>query len=579
MQYNKQAGRVALATILCMGGLVCTGAAASRLVDNGAATLSPTNPEGNIFRATQTVLGGIGHQLIIPYFTVQAGNATLINLINTDNSNAKAVKIRFRGASNADSVLDFQVFLSPGDMWTANVSRGADGRAVLTTNDVSCTIPQTISGTAFSTSRVNPRLTGDALAAETREGYVEIINMADIPWLAIDVTGGPIGPGTPPFGRSLARPNPLYTAVKHVNRVAPCYSTPASADALNLLQNDPTTLGAAYALGLRAPSTGLTANWTIINVPQSGAATGEALALEVCNPYTGEPSRGAIVFFPQNNAAAATPDLFTADPTLRTSNVGPTGVQDGKGTPFAGLPLPMAVARNADLPDLSTLYVIGSPGNDPVYPLYQAEVLSKRLATLSVMNEYITDPSVNAQTDWVLSTPTRRYAVGLDYRTAAPGAFGVGYSRFVGRDYFGANINYSSSGQQLCSPAAPASYDREETIIYPTNFIPQPPTQPIRICGAVTVLAFNAVGADSTLGSTVTRINFSTTGLRDGWVQLNLITLSSGQGNFPAEFGTVDPPGGNGIPVLGRAFTRVGKGGLSANFGASWEHRYTRPVP
>ncbi len=351
-----------IAAAICLGSLgLCTLAAASRLVDNGASTISPTNPEGNIFRATQTVPGGIGHQLIIPYYSVQAGNATLINLINTDTENAKAVKVRFRGVSNADSVLDFQVFLSPGDMWTANLSRGADGRAVLTHNDVSCTIPQTLSGTAFSTTRLNPRLTGDALAAETREGYVEIINMADIPPLAIDVTGGLIVPGTPPFGAPLASANPLFTTVKHIKRVAPCYSSSASASTLTRLNNDPTTLGAAYALGLRAPSTGLTANWTIINVPQSGAAIGEALAIEVRNPYNGEPGRGAIVYFPQNSAFAATPDLFTADPSLRTSNAGPTGVQDGKGAPFAGLPLPMAVARNADLPDLSTLYSIGSP--------------------------------------------------------------------------------------------------------------------------------------------------------------------------------------------------------------------------
>ena len=567
-----------VAAVVCLGNL-STIATASRLIDNGAATISSTNPEGNLFRATQTVPGGIGHQLIIPYYSVQAGNATLINLINTDTVNAKAVKVRFRGASNADSVLDFQVFLSPGDMWTANLSRGADGRAVLTHNDVSCTIPQTISGTSFSTSRVNPRLSDDALMAETREGYVEIINMADIPPLAIDVNGGPIGPGTPPFGAALATANPLFTAVKHIKRVAPCYSTSTSAAALNLLQNDPTTLGAAYALGLRAPSTGLTANWTLINVPQSGAAAGEALAIEVRNPYNGEPAHGAIVFFPQNNAPAATPDLFTADPTFRTSNAGPTGVQDGKGGPFVGLPLPMAVARNADLPDLSTLYVIGSPGNNPVYPLYQAEVLSKRLATLNVMNEFITDPSVNAQTDWVLSMPTRRYSVGLDYRTVAPGAFGVGYSRFVGRDYFSANVINSPNGQNICTSFSYFYLDREEVLPLESNFIPSPPRRPSLQCGAVSVMAFNPAGV-SALGGVVSRVDMLTfSGVRDGWARIAMSGLFTGQGNFPAEFGALNPPGGNGLPVVGRAFTRVGKGGVSANFGASWEHRYVRPVP
>ena len=51
--------------------------------------------------------GGIGHALITPYFTAQNGNATLISLVNTDLANGKALKVRFRGASNSDDILDF----------------------------------------------------------------------------------------------------------------------------------------------------------------------------------------------------------------------------------------------------------------------------------------------------------------------------------------------------------------------------------------------------------------------------------------------------------------------------------------
>src|SRR5690554_6768852 len=72
---------------------------------------------------------GTGNSLVIPYYTVQGGNNTLINIVNTDTENGKAVKVRFRGAERSDDVFDFQVFLSPDDMWTANVSMGPDGRA------------------------------------------------------------------------------------------------------------------------------------------------------------------------------------------------------------------------------------------------------------------------------------------------------------------------------------------------------------------------------------------------------------------------------------------------------------------
>ncbi len=561
------------------------GASANQLRDDGASTISPTYTFGNAYNVVGLLPGGIGHQLIVPYYNVQAGNATLINLVNTDTRNGKAVKIRFRGASNSDDVFDFQLYMSPGDVWTANISRGTDGRAVLTSTDKSCTIPQSVSGTAFVTARLNPRLTGDALAAETREGYVEIFNMADVPPFGINLTGaGPAavggqgtGPGAAPFGAALATANPLFTATKHVAGVAPCFSTTAGAAALNALQNDPADIGAAYALGLRAPSTGLYANWTVINVPKSGASSGEAIALTVLNEANGAPANGNLVFFPQTGAPAATPDNFTADPALRTTTVGAGGVQDGTGAPFGGT-VPLVVASNFDLPDLSTPYY-GHLGVNADRPRLQAEVLTRRLATLNVINEYITDPGIGAFTDWVFSMPTRRYSVALDYRPAAPAPFVRAFTRFQGRDYFNAT-NTTVNGGQLCvNTAGLTYYDREETTQVGNNFVisPNPPAAGFRLCGEVSVLTFNAPSGQSVLGGEIARTDFGTGTIRDGWANVSTPGLNTGVGNFPLELGNVNPPGGHGLPIIGKAFTRAGNGSVSANFGASWEHRYTRP--
>ncbi|QIL83283.1 hypothetical protein G7047_27575 [Diaphorobacter sp. HDW4A] len=103
-----------------------------------------------------TNASGAGHMLIVPYFSTQDGNALLFSLINSDEVNGKLVKLRFRGARNADSVFDFQVFLAPGDMWTANVSKNADGLSYLTTEDQSCTKPSMalVNSTPFLTSRL-----------------------------------------------------------------------------------------------------------------------------------------------------------------------------------------------------------------------------------------------------------------------------------------------------------------------------------------------------------------------------------------------------------------------------------------
>ena len=95
---------------------------------------------------------GIGHIQYIPYFSTQEGNVTAISIVNTDVVNGKVLKVRFRGASNSDDVYDFQVFLSPGDVWTAGIAQGSDGRSRLDTADKSCTLPANVNG-AFITSR------------------------------------------------------------------------------------------------------------------------------------------------------------------------------------------------------------------------------------------------------------------------------------------------------------------------------------------------------------------------------------------------------------------------------------------
>jgi len=214
---------IAMSVATLVAGLgMAGGAAAAVLLDNGGATISPSNAT---FQTVQA--GGIGHQLIIPYFNTQLGNATLFQLVNTDGVNGKAVKVRFRGASNSDDLFDFQVYLSPNDVWTANVSQdAATGLSILTTNDKSCTIPA-VNAQTFVTARLPQAANGwsDAERAEqTREGYIEIFNMADVPPLSISpATGAPVAPA-----------NPLFTAIKHVNGVPPC-----SGVAIANLANEP----------------------------------------------------------------------------------------------------------------------------------------------------------------------------------------------------------------------------------------------------------------------------------------------------------------------------------------------------
>ena len=63
---------------------------------------------------------GLGQVLLYPYYTVNAGQQTLLSVVNTA-AVGKAVKVRFLEGYNSREVLDFNLFLSPFDVWTADV--------------------------------------------------------------------------------------------------------------------------------------------------------------------------------------------------------------------------------------------------------------------------------------------------------------------------------------------------------------------------------------------------------------------------------------------------------------------------
>jgi hypothetical protein len=124
---------------------------------------------------------GLGQVLIYPYYTTRtdgAGNAynSLLSVVNSTAS-VKAVKVRFLEGKNSVEVLDFNLFLSPKDVWTTAIVPMGAGAGILTT-DRSCTIPAIpAAGKAFVNFALSPDGAGTGLD-RTTEGYVEIIEMA-----------------------------------------------------------------------------------------------------------------------------------------------------------------------------------------------------------------------------------------------------------------------------------------------------------------------------------------------------------------------------------------------------------------
>jgi hypothetical protein len=82
---------------------------------------------------------GLGQLLIYPYYTVKDSNDTVLSVVNTTDS-AKAVKVRFKEGYNSREVLDFNLYMSAYDVWTAALYNDA-GTPTMVTRDTSCTVP------------------------------------------------------------------------------------------------------------------------------------------------------------------------------------------------------------------------------------------------------------------------------------------------------------------------------------------------------------------------------------------------------------------------------------------------------
>jgi hypothetical protein len=199
---------------------------------------------------------GLGQALVYPYYTVQqsGGNPfnTYLSIVNT-TTRGKALKVRFREGKNSREVLDFNLFLSPNDVWTAAVvptgtGTGADVGARLVTGDNSCTSPPIpATGVDFRNFAYVGSNTDSAGAGvdRTREGYLEIVEMATVQ-------------------------APLLASITHTAAGVPA----------NCAAVQGSLLGNAALTGPgSAPSGGLAGSYTLINVSNGADFGGNAVAL------------------------------------------------------------------------------------------------------------------------------------------------------------------------------------------------------------------------------------------------------------------------------------------------------------
>ncbi|WP_257387853.1 hypothetical protein [Tahibacter caeni] len=458
---------------------------------------------------------GVGQVLIYPYYTVNRNQQTVISVVNATNA-AKAVRVRFLEGYNAREVLDFNLFLSEFDVWTASVFALADAGlagvgAALLTADYSCTAPSRAEWTgvlgpglpyqefrsfAYTGTHEDSGPTG---MARTREGHIELVQMADLV-------------GT------------LRTAVTHRSGGIPANC--------NIVQSiDP-----AHS-GLLPPTGGLFGAGGIVDVAQGTFHSYNADAV-------GGFSRTVLFSAP----GMPTPSLAQANTTPDTATA---HTFDAAGELF-----------RSDYPASGQ----SSRAIDAVSAVFMASTL---------LNEYNVDASAGSSTDWVVTFPTKRFYTDPEILGVPLGSAGA-LPPFTFT--FGQPADGNGNGLS-CSQVGFVPYDREEgRPVGSVGFPGLPPVQIPVLCGSVNVIGFISRNVPATesvvLGSKLlTRLPpFS----MSGWLRLSLDPATQPHTLRASRDGDVF----NGLPATGfQAVNYVNANvtpGVLSNYSATFRHRVLR---
>jgi len=291
---------------------------------------------------------GTGQVLIYPYYTVNAGNGTLLSVVNTTDK-GKALKVRFLEGYNGRDVLSFNLYLSPFDVWVAqtfDTSSDGTGVAAVASNDNSCTVP-VFPGAEQGPKRVSFRDAGYSGTNNdggptgldrTREGYVEIIEMGE-------VTNASHG---------------TLSAITHSSTGVPgnCVQVAQAWAPGGYWATDPTA-------DLSVPGGGLYGSESIIDVAEGTLYTVNA---EVIDGFS-----STVQHTDPGNVA---PDLNTASKSANAT--------------------------------VSAFVPVGSGSVEAVYTNAE-DAISALFMADAIYNEYVVDPNVGAMTDWIVTLPTKRY--------------------------------------------------------------------------------------------------------------------------------------------------------------------------
>jgi hypothetical protein len=485
-----------------------------------AAVLAATMGTVGVSGAVNLGQAGVGEALIYPYYTVRGDQITVFEVVNTTDR-TKAVKVRFREGKAAARVLEFNLYLSPFDVWTATLAENGSG-AQIRTIDTSCTVPNVLGlgPVAFRNFEYENDAVADDSLNRTREGYFEVIEM------------GSMDP-TSDFGVLAVH------EVLGLNDTGPAYP-------LDWNGSECTTLEALWNGGLWASTD---PNTEAVGVPMLGPQGGLFGTALIVNVQTGTMFSYTATALDNWRDAPIHSVPASASPTLADADPVSTVLVRDQGDASA----PTASLQGASL---VTDFSDTSNGADAVSSLILSE---------AILNSYALDEGLLAQTDWVFTFPTKHHYVPAD--GSAPSA----------------PFSEGLTPEGACEPVDIFHYDREEQFpVTPPpwewgqKLSPRPPNlpSPPSLCWAVSTFEWDneSVVGDGVLRSELA-LNFVSE-FEHGWGEVAFI--------HPENVLIGVDPGGtlnhrfSGLPVLGFAVTQYinnDVGGLLANFTGLFNHK------
>jgi hypothetical protein len=549
---------------------------------------------------------GLGQVLLYPYYTVNGGNQTLISVVNTTNQ-AKAVKVRFLESLNSAEVLDFNLYLSEFDVWTAAIVQTADGAALLT-NDTSCTVPlgvgkDWVGGVPGASSQFVPfefesnnpdvigttgqiRLGGaggslvNITAAERmRQGHIEMIEMGVL--RNETAATNPTGTGT--TGATTFAPSTWAT---HVTG-----GSPANCAALSQAWTGPLPASgnrgrwiAAPGRAVDAPSGGLFGGGVIVDVQQGRALSYNADAVD------GFFGIGGLV---------ADADGSQADLHFRPGSINPNLTFARTGLNAGGNEVAVA-----------NIFASGSVVTAE-FDADSVDAVSAALMARYIFNEFNLEAAAQAASEWVVTFPTKRlhtyqqltYTAATCGRSDANVATRPDVRPFTDRDEFGEPVAqrdlYPFDSFGSCETYTFRRWDREEgpytvtpttpeepPIISPPRPLPPGPAAPVfpQLCWEANVIAFNQTLAADTptavLGATPKQgaHGLGIGNFANGWARIEF--NSPATANFDNYLVSNDNVAIVGLPVIGfwaADYTNTAvAAGVRANYSQIHKHRAAR---